>query len=208
MSTAPVAEAAATETPMVKSAMVKSVVKAVTEAEEANEPGFVETIGISIVIGILIRVPVGVGITVQVRNRISLKLRLYYVATRRHALQVVSLIERLHPAGTCSVRGCCAGGDWRGSGRPIRRYFIHRAARCAGGRTGRGRPGDATVAGVRHHALLADQFILLIRRQIFVDPRQYHNRRTRWGRCRTSAKCQRDAKRCKSLSQSLGGQFS
>ena len=45
--------------------------------------------------------------------------------------------------------------------------------------TGRGGPGGATVTGVRHGVLLADEFILVERCQIFAGPRQYHDRETR-----------------------------
>jgi hypothetical protein len=48
---------------------------------------------------------------------------------------------------------------------------------------------------VRHRVLLADEFILLERRQIFACPWQYRDRRARRQCCRTSAKCQRDAER-------------
>jgi hypothetical protein len=119
MTEATVTEAPMGEIAMVKSAVVKSVVKAVTEAKDANEPGVVETIRIVIGIGIPIRVPVGVGIPVRVGGRISRGLRLHGVATRRHALQVASLVERLSPDGNRGVRGDGADGQRCASGRPI-----------------------------------------------------------------------------------------
>jgi hypothetical protein len=117
MTEATVPEAAMGENAMVKSAVVKSMVKAADEAKHADKPRIVETI--RIVIRISIRVPVGVGSTVRIGSRIWRGLRLHGVATRRHALQVAGLVERLSLDGNRSVRGGGTAGNRRASGRFI-----------------------------------------------------------------------------------------
>jgi hypothetical protein len=107
---ATVTEARMGETAMVKTAMVESVVKAAAEAKDANEPGVVETI----------RRVIGIGIPIRVGGRgISRGLRLHGIATRRHALQVASLVEWLGPDRNGSVRGGRASGNRRDSVRRI-----------------------------------------------------------------------------------------